>query len=356
MDGNDTNGNADATNQDVNIDANGVGIENQEGQQASQEQVQPTQAEIAEMYLKEQGFEFENLDDLRTPKKVVETVNPYEGLLDDEDKAYFEYKKETGRSRKDFEALKTNLDDLPRINLAREKVRNDTGLNNLTDAQADEYLSDTLGIDIEEMSGSDEIKLAQFTKSILEEKKAEQNKYRKPTENKQQASQEDSKQEYVRLDNGSVMLKSEYDNLLITRQKEINDAKEAVNSVTDSSFEVAFDDNGTERKEAFGYEFDEKDRHSMVSVVSDLDSYVATKYRSEKGFNHKQFAEDMFWTDSKNREKVISSIVHKAIAKNTEEVLKQRGNVNYNPHRTLPQGTKDGVKVVSVKDALHGKI
>lgn len=339
-----------------NADQNGTA--NSQENQNAQETQQPTPAEIAAAYLKEQGFEFESIDDLKkTPEKIVETVevNPYEEYLDEDDKAYFNYRKETGRSRQEFESLKTNFDEIPRIQLAREKIRKESGLSNLSDAKADEYLAETLNIDLEEMSSTDEIKLAQFTKSILEEKKEEQEKYRKPIENKQNVEHND-KQEYVRLNNGAIMLKSEYDNLENNRQKEINSAKEAVNSVTALSFEVSFDDNGTERKETFAYDIDDKDRHSMVSIVSDIDGVMASRYQTDQGFNHKQFAEDMFWSDPKNREKAIASIVHKAVAKNTEEVMKQRGNVNLTPHNSLQTGTKDGVKIVSVQDALKGKI
>jgi hypothetical protein len=345
-----------------------TGAENQENQtqdlsnnldasqenQNSQETTQPTQAEIATAYLKEQGFEFETIEDLkRVPEKIIETkeVNPYEDILDDDDKAYLTYKKETGRGRKDFEALNSNLDELPRINLAREKVRKESGLTTLTDEQADEYLADTLGIDIEDMSGSDQIKLAQYTKSILEEKKAEQEKYRKPIENKP-GNQNQEKNEYVRLPNGSVMLKSDLEILEKESQKTIEIAKEAVNSVAASAFEVVFDDNGTERKEVFSYDFDEKDKHSMLSNVSNIDAEILKDYGPKESFNHKQFGEDMFWRNKNNREKAIASIVHKAVAKNTEEILKQRGNVNYETHRTLEKQKIDGVVVKPIHEVF----
>lgn len=324
---------------------------------SSQESKELTTAEIAANYLKEQGFEFETLEDLkRVPGKIIETkeVNPYEDILDDDDKAYLSYKKETGRGRKDYEVLNSNLDELPKLQLAREKVRIETGLANLSNEEADEYLADTLGIDLEDMSATDKINLAKYTKSILEEKKAEQEKYRKPIENKQTPATEGKQNEYVKLDNGSVMLKSDYENLMNNREKAIETAKEAVNSVTASAFEIAFDDNGTERKEVFSYDFDEKDKHSMVSSVSNIDAVIQKEYGVGESFNHKQFAEDMFWRNKNNREKAVASMIHKAVAKNTEEILKLRGNVNYEPHKTLPNQIKDGVKIVSIADAVKG--
>ena len=135
-------------------------------------EVEELNEELAFKFLKQsKGLEVESFDDLLKPKEV----NPYDGVLDDEDKAYLNFKKETGRSRKDFEALNANLDEIPKIDLARERVRIETGLN-LSNEQIDEYIADELGIDLEDMRASDQIKLAAYTKSILEIKKAEQEK------------------------------------------------------------------------------------------------------------------------------------------------------------------------------------
>lgn len=328
-------------------------------------------ADIVENQNQEQNQEVENTAEntaqeevnaeVQQPEKVVEKiiekveVNPYEGLMDDEDKAYFNFKKETGRSRKDFEALNSNLDEIPKIDLARERVRRESGIN-LTNEQIDEYLADELGIDLEDMRASDQIKLASYTKSILEERKAEQEKYRTPIENKKQAeakNENTQQNEFVTLENGAVMLKSQYENLVNTRQQEISKAKEAVNSVTNSDFKITIDDKGTPKEMNFAYEYSEEDKQSMVSIVSDIDGVVASRYGSEKGFDHKRFAEDMQWSDPKFREKAIASLLHKAIASNTEQVLKERGNVNFT-NDPLQKQTKEGVKVVSVTDAIKG--
>jgi hypothetical protein len=313
-------------------------------------------SEVAFAYLRENGIEVSSIEDLKKqPEKVVEKVevDPYEDLLDDDDKAYLKFKKETRRSRKEYEALNSDLDNLPKIELAREKVRKETGLN-FSDDEVDEYIAESLGIDLEEMSVSDKIKLASFTKSILDDKKAEQEKYRKPIEAKQtEGKEENSEQEYVKLDNGAVMLKSEYDKLLNTRQQEILKAKESVNSVTDSDFKITFDDKGTQKELNFTYEYSEEDRQSMVSLVSDIDGVIQSRYGSENGFNHKNFAEDMQWSDPKFREKAISSLLNKAIAETTTGLLKEIGNVNFSQD-PLQKQAKEGVKMVSVADAMKG--
>jgi hypothetical protein len=149
------------------------------------------------------------------------------------------------------------------------------------------------------------------------------------------------------------MLKSEYDKLLNTRQQEILKAKESVNSVTDSDFKITFDDKGTQKELNFTYEYSEEDRQSMVSLVSDIDGVIQSRYGSENGFNHKNFAEDMQWSDPKFREKAISSLLNKAIAETTTGLLKEIGNVNFSQD-PLQKQAKEGVKMVSVADAMKG--
>lgn len=306
---------------------------------------QPTPQEIAFAYLNENGIEAKSIDELK--KGTEKIVNLYEDVLDDDDKAYLQYKKETGRGRKDYEKINSNIDETPKLELARERVRRESG-ENYTNEKIDEYITDVLGIDLEDMSASDEIKLAAYTKSILEEKRAEQEKYKRPIEKKPDNNPDD----YVRLENNSIMLKSDYENLTKNRQKSIEDSKEAVNSVTATNFKIDIDDNGTIKEQNYVYEYSEKDKHSMLSMVSDIDAEIAKDYNSEKGFDRKQFAEDMFWRNKNNREKAIASIIHKAIAGNTEEVLKLRGNVNFSQNQPITPKTNEGVKMVSFKDII----
>lgn len=320
----------------------------------STEQAQPTAQEIAFKYLNENGIPVNSIEDLKKePVKETIEVNPYADVLDDDDKAYLNFKKETGRSRKEYEALNTNLDELPKIDLAREIVRKEAGMN-LSNQEADEYIASKLGFDLEDMTFNDQIELAKYTKPLLDEKKAEQEKYRKPiaVENKpaEQANQE--KQEYVKLDNGAVMLKSDYEKLADNHLKVVEKAKEVVNSVTNFNFEITFDDNGVERKEIFSYEVDEKDRHSMVSSVSDLNADLINDYGTGEILENKQFQEDNFWRKKSNREKAISSIVHKAVAKAKEEILKERGNVNFTNQESLQKQAKDGVTMKSFREIL----
>lgn len=315
---------------------------------------QPTKAEIATSYLRENGIDFENIEDFKKSReKVVETkeVNPYEGLMDENDKAFYAYKKETGRGRKDFEALNVNLDELPRIDLARERVRKETGLK-LSDEEVDEYITDALGIDLDEMSTSDKVKLASYTKDTLEARKVEQEKFRSPSENKPENQNPAIKNEYHRLPNGSVMKKADFEIMENNRLQEIEKAKEALNSVTASTFKIIVDENGTNRELNFDYEYSEDDKHSMLSVFSDIDAEMKNRYSSEKGFDHKQFLEDRFWDNKPQREKAIASIVHKALAQRTEELMKEQGNFNFNSNAPLHRNESSG-KIMTFKEIYN---
>lgn len=310
-------------------------VENQEVQKDVEKEV-AAQPEINDDLVREYlSKDPEKFKDIFKPE--VKEVNPYEDLLDDEDKEYFAIKKQNPTlTRRQFAKLKTNYDEISALELSREKVIKESGIKNLSVDKIDEHLEAELGIDLKDMSASDEIKLARYAKSLRDEYKAEQAKYKAPVEK----TEPQAKPEYVKLDNGSVMLKGDYEKQLVNQQKHIEDAKEAVNSVTGSSFKIVVGEGDDKKELNYDYEFSEKDKQSLLADVSDL-SKVMSAYQTKDGYNHKQFNEDLFWLKASNREKAIASIVNKAIAENTEEVLKARGNVSFDNRTTLPQNTGD---------------
>ena len=310
--------------------------EHQEVQKEVEKEV-VTQPEINDDLVREYlSKDPEKFKDIFKPE--VKEVNPYEGLLDDDDKEYFAIKKQNPTlTRGQFAKLKINYDEVSSLELSRERVMKESGIKNLSVEKIDEHLEAELGIDdIKNMTSSEEIKLARYAKSLRDEYKAEQAKYKQPVEKKQP----ESKPEYVKLDNGSVMLKSDYEKQELNRQKHIEDAKEAVNSVTGSSFKIVVGEGDDKKELNYGYEFSEADKQSLLSDVSDLGKLMSS-YQTKEGYNHKQFNEDLFWLRPENREKAISAIVMKAVAENTEEVLKARGNVNFENRSSLPQNTGD---------------
>ena len=294
------------------------------------------------------GREIQSVDDLFVPveKEVIKEVNPYADILDEDDKTYFAYKKETGRGRKDYDSLQKDIDSVPSIELARERVRTENGLPNLTNDQADEYIAKKLGIDdIEDLTGTDQIELAGYVKTLREQKKAEQDKYRKPVEKQQPVANTDT-DKYVTLPNGSVMRKEDHEALINNQQQFLKESKEAVNQVKASPFKISVDDNGTQRDLDYTYEYIEQDVQNMASIVSDIDGTMAKRYRSETGFNHKQFAEDMLWSDPKFREKALPDLLQRARSAAIEEVMKQNGNHNFTAQ--LPQNAQE-IEGVTIK-------
>lgn len=304
------------------------------------------------------GRQVENLDDLFVPvEKVVEkVVDPWEGVISDRDKAYLTYKKETGRDWEDYQALQKNWDETPALELARERVKRDTGLN-LSADKIDEYLEEKLGVDLSDLeSAKTQIELSAYTKALRDEKKAEQEKYKLPAENKTAPAQQQpfNSDDYVTVGN-SIMKKADFEAAQKDRERFIEGAKAAADSVTQATFKVTFDDKGTQVEKPYTYEYSNDDRHSMVSAGSDLNG-IMKNYVTDTGFDHKRFNEDVFWLNPQNREKAFASVIHKAIAENTMEVLGERGNVNFDGQPRLQQQTKDGVKTVSVADLVRGTV
>ncbi len=306
-------------------------------------------------FFKEKGREVNSLDELfKEPEKIVETkeVNPYEDILDEEDKAYLQYKKETGRTRKDYDALQVNLDEISPLEFAREKVARESGIK-LTKQQIDEFIESEFGIsDLNELSTSDLIKLSKYGKSIKDARLEEQAKYKQPIkpENSQTNHNSNPTDDVVQLPNGSFMKKSDYEIAYQNQIKHNEMAKEAVNSITESSFKVIIDDNGEQKELVYKYEHSDEDKSSALSVISDLGKYIQETYQNEQGFDHKSFGEDILWFIRKRRESAIPTLINKARAEGIEEVMKQRGNVNFNNNKSLGTEGSFKTKLVDIND------
>lgn len=284
-------------------------------------------------------------------EKIVEKeVNPWESILDDDDKKFFDYKKETGRSRKEFEFLQKDLNSLDLIDLSIQQIKKDTGLD-LSKDKAIEYLENKFNIDLtsdSELDTNAKIELTKFSKSIKEELIGLQEKYAKPSENKPQPQNNNNgiPDDVVVLENGTMMKKDAYQSLIDNHTKHIESVKNSVNGVTESQVKVVFDDNGSKTELSYGYEYSNEDKQSMVSAISDLDSYITKQYATEQGLDVKRLTEDAFWLNRNNREKAISSMIHKAIAENTENILKNENNISFEQRSLHTANGQSGVKIV----------
>jgi len=320
-------------------------------QEAVEEKAEPNQEEIVLNYFKSKGKNINSIDDLLAEPKAKE-INPYQEILDDEDKAYLEFKRENPKkSRRDFEAIYSDVNQISPLEFARARVLQEAGLS-LTDQQIDQYLEEELNVtlDTEELSAVDLVKLSKYGKPIKDQRIAEQQRYKENKDTSIKEEQNNNNSEYVKLENNTIMLRSDYDKLVNERNDYLKNIKEAGDSITTSVFSVIIDDNGDKQERTYAYEYDQKDKHSMVSLATDVQQMVRERYYSDKGFKHKEFNEDLFWIKPENRNKAISLIVQKARAEAIEEVLKNRGNFNFQPTQTIDKAQKDGVKIISAKE------
>lgn len=280
-------------------------------------------------YFKKQGKEVTSLEDLFKTKEIEKVVekNPYEDILDDYDKKYFDFKRETGLGRKEFDFVQQDFSKKSEIDLAIEKVKKDAG-GNITNAEVKEYLENKFEVDFDtgEMTAKNKIELASFVKPYKEELQKLQDKYKATVAEKKPTTT--SNVEMVELDNGEKVPKAQYEQFLETRNAYLDDLKKGVSSAT--SFEVStdFDNNGEKQPITFSYEFSDDDRHSMLSDASDLDAFVGKMFKSEKGFDHKGLA--TFLDKAKNFDKYVGLAMQQARAEAIEEMIANGNNENFN--------------------------
>lgn len=299
-------------------------------------------------YFKAKGREVENLDELFTEK--VKEVNPYEGI-NPELKAILDYNKETGRGLSDYQKLQQNIDEIPVLDLAVAKAKEETGMD-LSAEDAAAYIEDVLGIDLSDLndlSSVDKIKLNKFVKDYKAELKVAQEKYKAPL-----ATENVSGKEMVTLADGQQIEKTIFDEHQRTRQAYIEEMKVAVDSVAKTSLSMEFDNNGKKEVSTYDYEHDKDDKKNMLALSEDVDQTVAKLFRTEKGFNHQDFAKGIWRLDPKNWEKEVSAIVNKAVAETTERLLQNENNINYSRNRIANSGNASGKKDIFNKPRGFG--
>lgn len=308
--------------------------------------------ELVLSYLKEKGVEVESFEELSKPKIEKIEVDPYKDIMDEETKNWLDFRKNTGRSKKEYEYVIKDIDAIPAIELAREKVRKESGMSKLENDAIDTYIQNKLGIDLSDMDSADEIELNKYVKSIRDEYRSLQEIYKKPIEQPKPTNLE-SEEKLIELADGRRIPESQYNKLKEQYDNYVKSNQASVNSVTEADFKVSIDLDGNPREVSYKYEFDDKDKHSMLSLTNDTSNFIK-RYQKEDGtIDQVQMNKDAFWLVEENRQKAIASIVQKAIAENTELILKQRGNVNYTHSSPAPEPNVKGVRYVPLSDVLN---
>ena len=336
---NDEKENSDEVNSDeVKKDATVASDEKED-----QKQVELNNDSVLEYINKDREEKIVNYEDLfKQPEstEVIKEVNPYEDVFDDYDKSYFKFKKDTGLSRKEFDFVQQDFSKKSSLELAFDKVRRDNGGSTLTKEQISRYLERKLQIDldVDEIDSADQIELNAFVKSYKEELIEQQEKY-KITENPKKQTE---KVAMVTLENGEQMPKEQFEKLKNQRKEYINNLKQDVSSATSFNVEIAFYNNGDKQIKKFNYEYSDNDRHRMISNATDVDNFISSKFRTEKGFDYKGLAE--FIDKAENIEKYISLSYNQGRAEMLEEKIANDNNEQFS--RTQKRSDSSEVKTV----------
>lgn len=274
----------------------------------------------------------EKIEDLF--KKPEPVADPFENVSEDV-QGFIKYHKETGRGIEDWNKLNEDYSKKSPLDLAREKVAEMTDLKG---EDIDGYLEKKLNIDLsdpKEIDKFDLVELKSFTKDYLAQKEADKEKYRVPVA-------KEAEKEMVTLDNGQKIPKEDYEKLVENRNNYLESLKAAADNITKADFKVTYDDNGEKKELELAYDYSKDDVHKMTSLASDLEGTLKTLFGTDKGFNHKDLQESLFWLDKEGRSKAINAIVHKALAKRTEELMEEHYNPKFGTEPRIPKanGTK----------------
>lgn len=258
-------------------------------------------------------------------KEVEKVVNPYENLMDDYDKKYFDFKKETGLTRKEFDFVQQDFSAKSSLELAQETVRRSVDTP-LTDEQVNSYLEKKLNIDLssDELDSNDEIDLSNYAKPLKEQLISQQEKYKATIAEKPTKVE---KGEMVKLENGDEMPKAKYDQLVKQREEYVNNLKEGVSGATSFDVDITFDNNGEKQTAKFNYDYSEEDKHSMLSNASDVNALISKKFRTEKGFDFKGLA--TFIDKAENFDKYIALAYKEAQAQAIESKIASDNNEQF---------------------------
>ena len=291
--------------------------------------------EAIKAYFKEKkGKEINSIDDLF--KEPEASKNELEGLSEDA-LQFIKFNKETGRGFNDFAELSKDYTKLTPLEIAQKKAI-DFSDGELSSSEAIEFLEKELNIDLsEDLDKFDLIKLKGYGKDWLNNKIQDQQKYKQPIEKKPQ----EQGPEMVTLDNGVMIQKEQYQNLLRQKEQYVEGLKKSQDNITTSTFEVVIDENGEEIKMNIPYDFSQKDKHDMLSSAQDTDKFIQDNYSKDGVIDYAKLQKGLFFAKEENLGKVISSAVNKARAEWIAESVKTRTNANFNTNK-IPSETQKG--------------
>ena len=276
--------------------------------------------------------------------KEVETIDPLADLPDDVKEYAIAKKENKDLTFEDFQKEKNfDINSLSILDTAREKAIRESG-GKITRENVDAYLEKKTGIILTdedaELDEYDEVDLEKFIGDFRES-------FGKKPEEEVAAEEVQTTEELIEVENGFKIEKSIYENLQKSQAEYVSRMEKSVAEVTETSFNIEFDNNGTKELVPLSYSTTDADKQLMLSTAKDVNNEVDKMFRDKEGnFNDKQFAEGLLWLNPTAREKMINTLVHKAVAISTEKILKQEYNPNFQganfKQETNPQSTNKG--------------
>ncbi len=290
--------------------------------------------------------EYQNSFTKEITKEVVKSPN-----YDEETAAFFQFKKETGGSFKEWVSLNENLDDKTDLEVAIDKVKIDNKGLALSDAQATLLLAEELGVDIEDfetLSEKEKLKLSIISNKHRQTLRAEQEKYRQPIKEVSSTNEESLNEEQVMVA-GQKMDKTAYEH---ERKVYLSDREKAVQGIENYNFSVELEGmNGDMSQLDFSYTLQEEDKQSMLSVTESVDNILPNFFDDKGQFNHRAFNESIgFWADENLRAKAIQSISQQAFAAGVNSALKQERNIDFSnpPQPSVSNKVPEGYGEVGI--------
>ncbi len=278
--------------------------------------------------------------------KEVETIDPLADLPDDVKEYAIAKKENKDLTFEDFQKEKNfDINSLSILDTAREKAIRESG-GKITRENVDAYLEKKTGIILTdedaELDEYDEIDLEKFIGEFRDS-------FAKKADATEEAAEENTQpsEELIEVENGFKIEKSVYENLQNAQKEYVSRMEKSIAEVTETSFNIEFDNNGTKELVPLSYSTTDADKQLMLSTAKDVNNEVDKMFRDKEGnFNDKQFAEGLLWLNPTAREKMINTLVHKAVAISTEKILKQEYNPNFQganfKQETNPQSTNKG--------------
>lgn len=261
-----------------------------------------------------------------TTEEVVIT-DPLADLPDDVKEYAIAKKENKDLTFEDFQKEKNfDITSLSILDTAREKAIRE-GNGKITKENVDAYLEKKTGIILTdedvELDEYDEVDLEKFIGDFRES-------FAKKPEKEVAETQTEVQEELIEVENGFKIDKTIYENLQKAQTEYVSRMEKSVAEVNESSFNIEFDNNGTKEIMPVSYSTTEADKQLMLSTAKNVNVEVDKMFRDKEGtFNDKQFAESILWMNPSSREKMINTLVQKAVAISTERILKQEYNPNF---------------------------